>query len=347
MPVAVQAETLPTLDLRRFDAGGAERPRFLNKLLMAARNVGFFYLVGHGIENSLIRDVLSVSRRFFALPEKDKLAIEMVNSPHFRGYNRAGYGKPDWREQVDIGPERPALPFDPAAPPWARLQGPNQWPAAFPEFKPILLAYQKETTALALRLLRAFAAALEQPEDVFAPIYTPAPNPLIKNIRYPGRAADESDQGVGAHKDSGFVTLLLQDKQAGLQVQADDGGWIDAPPVPGAFVVNIGEILEMASNGYLRANVHRVVSPPLGTDRLSVALFLGARHDATVPLLSLPGRLAAQARGVTQDPDNPLFREVGRNYLKSRLRSHPDVARRHYSDLLDPASSASEPASAY
>ena len=177
MPVAVQAETLPTLDLRRFDAGGAERPRFLNKLLMAARNVGFFYLVGHGIENSLIRDVLSVSRRFFALPEKDKLAIEMVNSPHFRGYNRAGYGKPDWREQVDIGPERPALPFDPAVPPWARLQGPNQWPAAFPEFKPILLAYQKETTALALRLLRAFAAALEQPEDVFAPIYTPAPNP--------------------------------------------------------------------------------------------------------------------------------------------------------------------------
>ena len=247
MPVAVQAETLPTLDLRQFDAGGGERLSLLRELRTAARNVGFFYLVGHGIEDSLIRDVLSVSRRFFALSEKDKLAIEMVNSPHFRGYNRAGYehtrGKPDWREQVDIGPERPALPFDPAAPPWTRLQGPNQWPAAFPEFKLILLAYQEETTALALRVLRAFAAALEQPEDVFAPIYTPAPNPLIKIIRYPGRAADESDQGVGAHKDLGFVTLLLQDKQAGLQVQAEDGGWIDAPPVPGAFVVNIGEIL--------------------------------------------------------------------------------------------------------
>ena len=136
---------------------------------------------------------------------------------------------------------------------------------------------------------------------------------------------------------SGFVTLLLQEKQAGLQVQADDGGWIDAPPVPGTFVVNIGEILEMASNGYLRANVHRVVSPAAGADRLSVALFLGARHDATVPLLTLPPHLAAQARGVTQDPDNPLFREVGRNYLKSRLRSHPDVARRHYADLIDPS----------
>ena len=78
--------------------------------------MGFFYLVGHGIEDGLIQDALKVSRRFFALPEKDKLAIEMVNSPHFRGYNRAGFehtrGKPDWREQVDIGPERPALPFD-------------------------------------------------------------------------------------------------------------------------------------------------------------------------------------------------------------------------------------------
>ena len=350
MSVAVAAETLPTLDLGRFDGHASERSSFLEDLRKAARSAGFFYLVGHGIEDALIQDVLKVSRCFFALPAKDKLSIEMVNSPHFRGYNRAGYehtrGKPDWREQVDIGPERPALPLELDAPPWDRLQGPNQWPVALPEFKPTLLAYQDEMTALAVKVLRAFAAALEQPEDIFAPIYTPAPNPLIKIIRYPGRASGESDQGVGAHKDSGFVTLLLQEKRAGLQVQADDGDWIDAPPVPGSLVVNIGEILEMASNGYLRANVHRVVSPPHGSDRLSVALFLGARHDATVPLLSLPPHLTAEARGVTQDPDNPLFREVGRNYLKSRLRSHPDVARRHYADLIDPAP-VSEPASAY
>src|ERR1700722_5259969 len=264
MPVAVEAETLPTLDLRRFDGSAWERARFLEDLRKAARNVGFFYLVGHGIEDGLIQDVLKLSRRFFSLSDKDKIAIEMGNSPHFRGYNRAGFehtrGKPDWREQVDIGPERAALPFDLEAPPWDRLQGPNQWPSAFPEFKQTLLAFQDKTTALAIKVLRAFAAALEQPEDVFAPIYTPAPNPLIKIIRYPGRASGESDQGVGAHKDSGFVTLLLQEKRAGLQVQADDGHWIDAPPVPGSLVVNIGEILEMASNGYLRANVHRVVS---------------------------------------------------------------------------------------
>jgi isopenicillin N synthase-like dioxygenase len=137
--------------------------------------------------------------------------------------------------------------------------------------------------------------------------------------------------------------VLLQD-----EVQKDDGGWIDAPPIPETFVVNVGEILEMASNGFLRANVHRVVSPPPGIDRLSVvAFFLGARLDATVPLLSLPDHLARQARGVTRDPSNPLFREVGKNYLKGRLRSHPDVARRHHADLIDLAQGNSEPASAY
>src|ERR1700727_2634968 len=167
MPLPVAPEPLPTVDLRRFDGDASERSSFLEDLRKAARSVGFFYLLGHGIEDGLIQDVLKVSRRFFALPEKDKLPIEMVNSPHFRGYNRAGFehtrGKPDWREQVDIGPERFALPFARAASPRRRLQGPNQWPAAFPEFKPTLLAYQDATTALAIRVLRAFAAALEQP----------------------------------------------------------------------------------------------------------------------------------------------------------------------------------------
>jgi isopenicillin N synthase-like dioxygenase len=344
-----QPSSLRTLDLRRFDGNGLERARFLRELRAAAHGVGFFYLVGHGIEEELIRDVLDVSRRFFALPAADKLAIEMVNSPHFRGYNRAGSehtrGEPDWREQLDVGAERPALSFDRAAP-WKRLQGPNQWPLALSELKPTLLLYQTHVTALAIRVLQAFAAALDQHENVFNRIYSPAPHQLLKLIRYPGREFDESDQGVGAHKDSGFVTILLQDGQNGLQVEGEHG-WIDASPVPGTFVVNIGEILEMASNGYLRANVHRVVSPPAGIDRLSVAFFLGARLDATVPLLSLPPHLAAQARGVTRDPLNPLFREVGRNYLKGRLRSHPDVARRHHADLIDPPRSALEPVSAY
>jgi isopenicillin N synthase-like dioxygenase len=349
MPAAKSSKSLPILDLREFDVA-TERPAFLDKLRRAAREFGFFYLSGHGIPDDLTQSIVSLGWRFFALPEQDKLAIEMVNSPHFRGYTRAGFeytrGERDWREQIDIGAERPAVPRDPTAPAWTRLQGPNQWPKELPELKSIVLDYQEKATGLAIRVLRAFLAALDQPEDAFAPIYTPAPTQLIKVIRYPGRATSESDQGVGAHKDSGFLAILLQDKAAGLQVEGEDG-WIDAPPIPGTFVVNIGEILEIASNGYLRANVHRVVSPPAGTDRLSVAFFLGARLDSEVPLLGLPRHLAAEARGVTQDPLNPLFREAGRNYLKGRLRSHPDVARRHHADLLEPSEGKPEPASAY
>ena len=176
--------------------------------------------------------------------------------------------------------------------------------------------------------------ALEQDRDVFETIYAGQPNHLIKIIRYPGRDATGSEQGVGAHKDSGFLTLLLQEKQKGLEVETEDGRWIEAEPRQGTFVVNIGELLELVTDGYLKATVHRVVTPPAGTDRLSVAFFLGAPFDAEVPLLDLPSHLKAQAVGITRDPHNPLFRNSGQNTLKSRLRSHPDVAARHHADLL-------------
>ncbi len=350
-PATPVVSSLPILDLRQLDGDDTERWLFLDRLRAAARDVGFFYLVGHGISQAFIDTLLAATRQFFGLPEADKLAIEMVNSPHFRGYTRVGRehtrGKPDWREQVDIGAERPVLPREAGRPAWERLQGPNQWPAGYPELKPVILRWQEEATALAVRLTQAFAASLGQPHNVFEAIYGERPNQLVKIIRYPGREATKSDQGVGAHKDSGFVTILLQDKVSGLQVEGPDG-WIDAPPIPGSFIINVGELLEMASNGYLRATVHRVVTPPAGTDRLSVALFLGARLDSTVPVLTLSPALAAEARGVSQDPHNPLFRDVGKNYLKGRLRSHPDVARRYYADLLsEEEKRATGPGSAY
>jgi isopenicillin N synthase-like dioxygenase len=331
---------LPVLDFSRMEAGPAEKEAFLAELREAAYELGFFYLSGHGIDESLIEQILTVSRQFFALPEEAKLAVEMVNSPHFRGYTRIGLeqtrGLPDWREQIDIGAEKPALPTDAGLPAYWRLQGPNQWPVELPELREVATRYQAELSDLAIRLLRAFAAALGQPENVFDDIFMPDPNQLIKLIRYPGRATTGGDQGVGPHKDGGFVTILLQDVQPGLEVE-HDGRWIAAPPIPGTFVINIGEVLELASNGYLRATVHRVVTPPGEIDRRSVAFFFGAGLDVKVPLLNLPLELAGGARGLTRDPLNPLFFEVGKNNLKGRLRSHPDVARRHYADLLDAA----------
>ncbi|EHM01865.1 oxidoreductase, 2OG-Fe(II) oxygenase family protein [Acetobacteraceae bacterium AT-5844] len=332
--------SLPLLDLRELDGGPERRAAFLRKLRQTARDVGFFYLAGHGVTEEEAAEVLAVSRRFFALPEADKLSVQMVHSPHFRGYNRAGQeltrGKADWREQFDIHAEREALDSKPGSAPWLRLQGPNQWPAALPELKPALLHWQSRLTEVAQRLVRAFAEALEQPADALDGIVLGTPNQTMKIIRYPGQENARDDQGVGAHKDSGLLTFVLQDSRRGLQVLKDDGNWVDAEPIPGTFVVNIGELLELASNGYLRATVHRVVSPAAGEERISVAFFLGARLDAEVPLLDLPPELAAEAKGPASDPQNPLFRSVGQNYLKGRLRSHPDVAERWHSDLLQP-----------
>lgn len=328
---------LPQLEFSDFRAGGERRDAFLAALRQASRDVGFFYLGGHGVSAELERQITQLAPRFFALPLEDKLAVEMIHSPHFRGYTRAGReltrGQQDWREQIDIGAELPAE-TDTANAPWLRLRGPNLWPANLPDFRPTVLAWQTALTQLAIELLEAFALALGQDREVFSPIYRKSPTEHLKIIRYPGRDATASDQGVGAHKDGGFLTLLLQDQIGGLEVEAVDGSWIAATPRPGTFIVNIGEILELASNGYLRATVHRVVTPPAGRERISIAYFLGADVEATVPLLELSPDLAAEATGPATDPDNPLFYNVGRNALKGRLRSHPDVAARYYSDLL-------------
>jgi len=332
-----QQLSLPVIDLSQLNGDPRQRQDFLETLNYAAREVGFFYLIGHGISPQLLTDVQRVSRQFFALTEQEKLGVKMANPPHFRGYNRAGAeitrSQPDYREQFDIGAERPAI-GNPDAP-WQRLQGPNQWPESLPELRSLLTRWQQEMTGVALALLRAFAEALSLPRHAFDDLYGEYPNEHVKLIRYPGRAEGESRQGVGAHKDSGFLTLLLQDDQAGLQVEVTPDNWVDAAPLPGSFVVNIGELLELATNGYLRATVHRVVSPQAERERLSVAFFLGAQLDAVVPVYQLSPSLAKFAQGPTSDPLNPLLREVGWNYLKGRLRSHPEVADRFYSDYLN------------
>ncbi|WP_270793855.1 isopenicillin N synthase family dioxygenase [Aeromonas sp. QDB11] len=329
----MEQSSLPIIDLAALKGTPDQRHPMLAKLAVAARDVGFFYLTGHGLSETDQRETLALAERFFALPEQEKLAVQMVNSPHFRGYNRVGAEltrqRPDLREQFDIMNEAQALPAAQIREPWQRLIGPNQWPTALPEMKAHLLGWQERLSDITLTLLAAFAEVLEQPVGVFDDSIRGAPYQHMKLIHYPGQETGGSSQGVGAHKDPGYLTLVMQDDHSGLEVETADG-WISAPPLPGALVVNIGELLELASNGYLKATLHRVVSPPPGVSRLSCAFFMAARLDATVPLLTLSPELAAQAQGPESDPTNPLFYQVGENVLKGRLRSHPDVAARHY-----------------
>ncbi|GLZ47166.1 2-oxobutyrate oxidase [Actinomycetospora sp. NBRC 106375] len=326
---------LPVLDLRRFRSGdhSADRGAFLDELRRAAREVGFFTVVGHGIPPALTARLDEEVRAFFALPLDERLTIENTASPHFRGYSRVGTertaGAADQREQIDIGPERAPVSGD--ARYWG-LVGPNQWPPALPALRAAVLAWQDEALRVSREILRALAASLGQAEDHFDRWFDEESHLHLKVLHYPGGAA--TAQGVGAHKDYGFLALLHQDDVGGLEVQVPGAdAWIGAAPVPDGYVVNIGEMLEVATRGYLTATRHRVVGPAAGVDRYSVAFFLGPRLDAVVEPVDLPPELAAETGDwdPNDDPDNPLLAAYGENALVGWLRSHPTVAERFWS----------------
>ncbi|MFF4607390.1 isopenicillin N synthase family dioxygenase [Streptomyces sp. NPDC001339] len=330
------SQQLPVIDLSAASRGPEERAHLHAQLHTAARDVGFFQLTGHGVTPAQTEALVGAMRRFFALPEADRLAVSNLKSPHFRGYTRTGDertgGSRDWRDQLDIGAERPARAPGPSEPGYLWLEGPNQWPAALPELRAAALAWMDRLTEVAGRLLHELLASIGAPAGFYDDVFATDPHLHLKLVRYPGSAADGTGQGVGAHKDYGFLTLLLQDQVGGLQVQRADGEFHAVPPLPGAFVVNLGELLEVATNGYLKATNHRVVSPPGAVERYSVPFFYNPRLDARIAPLPFPH--AGHAPGVTQDPANPLFAEYGRNELKGWLRAHPRVARRHHAALL-------------
>ena len=332
---------LPVLDISGFrsDPDGPAGAAFVEALRDALHGIGAIYLAGHGVPDDLIARVRRVAEEFFALPEAERLAIENVNSPQFRGYTRLGTehtnGRRDLRDQVDVGREQPAPEIGPDEPAWLRLRGPNLWPEGLPEFRAAVSEYNAAVEEAGHALMRAVALALGQAADHFDAMVAP-PEVLTKIIRYPAPSEDLSgDQGVGAHTDAGFLTLLQQQDGVGGFEAEVDGRWVAVPALPGSFVVNIGELLQLVSSGYFRATPHRVVSPPKGVQRISIAYFFNPSFEATVAPVTLPPALAAEAPGgESANPDNPILANYGLNTLKVRLRAHPDVAERHHADLF-------------
>jgi isopenicillin N synthase-like dioxygenase len=157
MPASAEIIDLPIVDLSRFTGSGQERAAFLADLRRILHRSWVFLSQRSRRCPQSIADVISASKRFFALPLKDKLAIEMANSPRFRGYTPPGgeytRGERDWREQLDTNTEAEAAAITPDSPPWKRLIGPNQWPASQPELKPLLLKYQAEATRVSIEVL--------------------------------------------------------------------------------------------------------------------------------------------------------------------------------------------------
>lgn len=337
---------VPAISLAELGAAGS-RASVLDRLREVAHDLGAFLLEVGEDDRRSGDAVLAQSRALFQLPAAELDAIGMIHSPHFRGYNRAGsehtHGRPDLREQLDLGPEWPPLRLAASDAPYWRLQGPNQWPPSLSELRPAMLSWMERCRAIAKRVLEALLAALGTDVDALADGFAPDPYTRLKVLRYPGVEPGAQEQGVGEHRDSGAVTLILQSGASGLQV-ARNGLYVDLTTRPGTMAVVLGRTLEYATRGYFVAAPHRVVNPPLGFERYSVTFFFSPRLDYAVQSLTLPSALERFARPQALLDAEAVIGDYGTSALEVLLRSHPDVAERHHPDLVAARSQAGTPA---
>ena len=197
---------------------------------------------------------------------------------------------PDLKESFYCGLD---LPDDhPLAMKKLRGYGHNQWPAAFPQMREPLVSYYGQMKLLGDRILRMIARSLELEEDWFTPYFQP-PAATLRLIKYPPQPADAAFNqiGAGAHTDWGSITILAQDSAGGLEVRNLEGEWIDAPPIAGAFVINLGDLMARWTNGIYSSNMHRVKNNRSSGDRYSVPFFMSPQPDAVIA--PVPGSVSA------------------------------------------------------
>ncbi len=281
---------LPIIDVSPlFGTDAAARSNVADQIGEACRSLGFFYVVGHGVGAAVMAELDCQSRAFFALPEADKAAIAMSRGGRaWRGWFPLGgeltSGQPDRKEGLYLGQD--LGPDDPRVRAGLPMHGANLWPAALPALRPAVEAFMTGTERAAHAVLEGVALSLDLPADYFARAYTADPTVLFRIFHYPAAPRGDAGWGVGEHTDYGLLTLLAQDDLGGLQVKTPSG-WIEAPPVPGAFVCNIGDMLDRLTGGEFRSTPHRVRNTS-GRDRLSFPLFFDPAFAAVIQ--PLPGR---------------------------------------------------------
>lgn len=277
---------LPIIDIEPLLIGSGDRNAVAAQIAQACREVGFFYIVGHNVGERLQRNLEDLSRTFFAQPLEEKLDIRMEKGGRaWRGYFPVGReltsGKPDLKEGLYFGAELDAKhPLVEAGTP---MHGPNLFPD-IALFRETVLGYMTAMTRLGHTLMNGVALSLGLNESYFDQRYTNDPLILFRIFNYPATTEDQV-WGVGEHTDYGLLTILKQDRTGGLQVRSKSG-WVDAAPVPGAFVCNIGDMLDRMTGGLYHSTPHRVKSP-LKHDRLSFPFFFDPNFNAEVEAIDL------------------------------------------------------------
>ncbi len=343
---------IPEVDLQAWRGSPAERTALADRVRAICHEIGFLHLVGHGVASEFVAEYFDALQRFFALPEGVKAEIDKVRSRHFRGWERVGAeltnNRPDIREQLDVATEnRPYAPD--AEPPYLRLDGPNQWlpEAVLPGLHALVDTFFVRMGALAWELMEVLSIGLGLEPDHLRRRFGERPLSPAKLISYPPTPAGGA--GVNEHHDAGFLTILLQHEVSGLQVLNPDDQWIDVPPTPGAFVVNLGEMLQKMTGNYYVATTHRVIARQA---RFSAAYFHGP--DLRTPLDPLPLEPAyadavaasprhARAGFMARRDDLLAGRDgitgsgagvYGQQLWDYYVRSYPANVARHYPDLM-------------
>ncbi len=287
-------EQIPIIDFSpMLSKDAAARQALAVDLRRACTEVGFFYIRNHGIAQDLVDATFAQCPRFFGLPLDEKMRIHVSKSLNNSGYtpmleeNADPGASGDLHEAFDIANELPE--GDPDRERLARYYGANQWPdgASLPGFRDAIETYYRAMRALGRRLFSAFALALDLPEDYFAPV-TDRPTAMMRIVAYPSQdgPVDPQQIGIGAHSDYECFTILAQETVPALQVRNQQGQWIDAPPIRGTFVINIGDQMARWTNDVFASTLHRAVNTS-GRARYSIPFFLGSNHDTLIE--ALPG----------------------------------------------------------
>ncbi|XP_047958480.1 probable 2-oxoglutarate-dependent dioxygenase At3g50210 [Salvia hispanica] len=284
----------------------------VQQLDKACREAGFFYVKGHGIPDSVLKEIRSISRQFFDLPYEEKLKIKLSPATGYRGYQRVGEnitkGVPDMHEAIDCYKEVEPGMYGGLG---EVMEGCNKWPSDPPRFKNLMEDYVSRCTDLSRKILRGIALALGGPLDMFEGKIAGDPFWVFRIIGYPSVSHPSSKQmpdakndiGCGAHTDYGLLTLVNQDDDiTALQVRNIDGDWILAEPVPGTFVCNIGDMLKILTNGLYESTVHRVINKS-AKFRVCVAYFYETNFDAVVQ----PVEICVQRSGGAKKFDEAVY----------------------------------------
>ncbi len=354
------------------------KPQLLSQLRASLLDVGFFYLKNYNVPESITESIKEKAFQFFKLPLEEKLKVEMTNSPHFLGYTRLANEitkfTTDWREQIDFAADAPAP--GPNEPIYNNLRGPSQYPSEeiLPGFKKSVEDYIDSLADVGFKLTSLVCESIGLSPDAFNPYISFSENEpryhKLKIIAYPdtnqlqdslnhkqlsGILPDNHDtpsgQGVGPHRDSGFLTYLLQvTPHTSLQVLNKSNEWEDVPPIDDTLVIAVGQALEAISRGVCVSTIHRVISPPAGSGlRVSIPFFQGANLEIDERDIKLPSSVLRErdirdkdrkkngtvdtSVGFQFKPDDK--RTVAETSFYNRIKSHPDVAKKWYPKILE------------